>query len=63
MKEEGAEVVVIGPKVKTYTSKIGLPAKAEQDIHHVSPDDYNTLIIPGGYAPDICAEYPKWFHS
>lgn len=59
MKEEGADTVIIGPKVDTYTGKHGLPAKADQSIIGVRPDEFNALIIPGGYSPDHMRRVPE----
>jgi protease I len=52
MKEEGADVVVIGPKKGTFTSKHAIPAEADKGIGEVKAEDFDALIIPGGYAPD-----------
>ncbi len=52
MKEAGAGVVVIGPEEKRYTGKHGVPAKADKSIDAVNADDFDALIIPGGYSPD-----------
>src|SRR5690606_11864044 len=51
--EEGLEMIVAGPQSKeTYLSKHGYPCKAEIAFQDVKVDDYQILIIPGGYAPD-----------
>lgn len=52
MKEEGAEVVVIGPKKGTFKSKNELPVNSDKAISDVKTDEFDALIIPGGYAPD-----------
>ena len=52
MKEEGAEVVVIGPEKNSFKSKNGVPVTADCSIHDTKADDFDALIIPGGYAPD-----------
>lgn len=52
MKEEGAEVDIVGPEVKEYTGKHGLPIKADKSITDVKVSDYDALLIPGGYSPD-----------
>jgi len=57
--EEGAEVKLIGPKVKTYMSKHGYPAKADYSADEVKADDFQGIVIPGGYAPDKLRRYPK----
>jgi protease I len=59
MKEEGAEVVIIAPKVDTYTGKHGIPVKADLSIVGVKPDEFNCLIIPGGYSPDHMRRVPE----
>jgi protease I len=52
MKEEGADVSVIGVEAKSFIGKNGLQATAEHSIDTVDPTDFDALIIPGGYAPD-----------
>ncbi len=59
MKEEGAEVAVIGPEAKVYASKHGVPAKADLAIGDVKPEKFDALIIPGGYAPDHMRRSPE----
>jgi len=53
LKEAGAEVDVIGmPGADVYHSKHGYPADVDVAVDEVSADDYDAVIIPGGYAPD-----------
>lgn len=59
MKEEHADVVVIGPKVNTYTGKHGLEVRADQSIVGVKAEEFNGLIIPGGYSPDHMRRTPE----
>lgn len=59
MKEAGANIEIIAPKVDTYIGKVGLPAKADKSINEVSADDYDILIIPGGYSPDHMRRSPE----
>lgn len=59
LKEAGAEVVTVGNGSSQYTSKVGLPAKADLDAKNVKASDYSGIIIPGGYAPDIMRRYPE----
>jgi protease I len=52
-REAGAEVVVVAPEAgKTYTSKSGYPVKSDKAANEVSADDFDAVIIPGGFAPD-----------
>ena len=55
--EEGAEVTLVGPKAQTYASKHGLPATAERAATEVSADDFDAIVIPGGFAPDRMRRY------
>lgn len=50
--EEGAEVIVAGIGEKSYTGKKGYPVDADADIKGCKPDDFDALIISGGWAPD-----------
>lgn len=53
LKETGAEVQVIGTGTKDeYESKHGYPAAADASASQVSAEDFDAVIIPGGYAPD-----------
>lgn len=58
MKEEGAEVTVIGSGKESYTGKNGVPAKQDMPITQANPNDFDALIIPGGYAPDRMRRQP-----
>ncbi|OQA03433.1 MAG: putative cysteine protease YraA [Planctomycetes bacterium ADurb.Bin401] len=54
MKEEGFKTVIVGPgKKKDYTSKDKYPAPEEMKISDVKISDFDAVIIPGGYAPDM----------
>jgi protease I len=53
MREAGAEVSVVGmPGVEEYHSKLGYPVEVDVAADAVSADDFDAVIIPGGYAPD-----------
>ncbi len=53
LREAGAEVKVVGPEAgAVYKSKNGYPAKADLGIQEVRPQDFDAVVIPGGYAPD-----------
>lgn len=58
MKEEGAQVVSVGPEAAVYGGKRGIPATAEKGISEVSSSHFDALIIPGGYAPDLIRRHP-----
>jgi protease I len=60
LKEAGADVTVVGSgSAETYTGKPGTEVKVDVSIEQVSSDDFNGIVIPGGYAPDSMRRYPK----
>lgn len=60
LKEEGIKVVTIGTGTKdAYASKEGYPVKVDASIQKVKATDFDGVIIPGGYAPDILRRYDK----
>jgi protease I len=53
LREEGCKVTLVGPEGgQNYPSKLGYPARSDRAARDVSADDFDILIIPGGYAPD-----------
>jgi protease I len=52
LMEEGAEVVVAGIGAETYTGKKGYPITVDTQITALNPNDFDAVVIPGGYAPD-----------
>jgi protease I len=53
MKEEGAKVTVVGTiDNKVYQSKHGYPVRVEATPNQKIVNDFDAVIIPGGYAPD-----------
>lgn len=60
LKEAGAQVIVVGSgSATTYTGKPGTDVKVDVSIDQVSATDFDGIVIPGGYAPDIMRRYPK----
>src|SRR6266446_344498 len=53
LREAGCKVTLVGPEAgQTYPSKLGYPVKSDKAARDVSADDFDLLIIPGGYSPD-----------
>lgn len=53
LREAGCEVTIVGPKAgESYSSKHGYPAKSDKAASDVTADDFDAIIIPGGYSPD-----------
>lgn len=60
LKEAGCEVVVMGSgSSETYTGKPGTEVRVDVSADQVSAADFDGMVIPGGYAPDIMRRYPK----
>jgi protease I len=54
LREAGCKVTVVGPEAGTnYPSKLGYPCKSDRAAKDVSANDFDILIIPGGFAPDF----------
>ena len=50
LREAGCKVTLVGPEAgQTYPSKLGYPAKSDKAARDVSADDFDLLVIPGGY--------------
>lgn len=53
LREAGCTVTVVGPEAgQSYPSKLGYPCKSDKSARDVTADDFDVLIIPGGFAPD-----------
>lgn len=59
LREEGAEVTVVGSgSSKEHTSKFGYPVQVDKFAHEVKAAQFDAVVIPGGYAPDLMRRYP-----
>lgn len=53
LREAGCEVSIVGPKAgESFASKHGYPAKSDKAASDVKADDFDAIVIPGGYSPD-----------
>lgn len=59
LQEEGIEVIVAGKEKKVYHGKKGVPAEPDITLGEVKIDDYEGVIIPGGFAPDKLRRYKE----
>ena len=58
LREEGAQVIIAGAKAsETYKGKGGLLATSDVSFNGVEADEFDGLIIPGGWAPDKLRRY------
>jgi protease I len=59
LREEGAEVKVVGAAgAKPYTSKHGYPVTVDVQADQVKAVEFDAVIVPGGYAPDMMRRHP-----
>lgn len=59
LREEGAVVTVVGVKAdKTVHGKNALTATSEVAAETVSANDFDAVVVPGGWAPDKLRRYP-----
>jgi len=59
LEEEGAATVVAGLGERSYQGKRGYPITPDTSVEQVAARDFDGLVIPGGYAPDILRRHQK----
>jgi protease I len=60
LKEEGVETVVVGSgSASVYKGKFGIPVSVDKSASEVSAEDFDAVVIPGGYAPDRMRIHPE----
>ena len=58
--EAGAAVTRVAPDASLiYKGKAGTQTQADAAAGQVDPADYDGIVVPGGYAPDIMRRYPE----
>jgi protease I len=59
LREAGAHVVVAGPDAAgtVYRGKHGYPQKSEAALSDVRAEEFDLLVIPGGWMPDKLRRY------
>ena len=59
LREEGAEVKVVGAGgAKSYASKHGYPVSVDVQAEQVKAVEFDAVVVPGGYAPDMMRRHP-----
>ncbi len=59
-QEAGAEMVMVGAKAgEKYTSKMGYPATSDISYEQARASDFDGVVIPGGFAPDLIRRHSK----
>jgi protease I len=52
LREEGCNVVVVGPAEQTYASKLGYPVKPDIAAKDVDAAMFDAIVIPGGFSSE-----------
>ena len=70
LQEAGAETVVAGPNANThYNGKNGYPCVSDAAIADMHSNDFDGLVVPGGFMPDklrrdpVVLDLVKSFHD
>ncbi len=54
LREAGCKVTLVGPEAgQSYPSKLGYPVKSDKAAKDVTANDFDLIVIPGGFAPDF----------
>lgn len=60
LREEGAEITIVGSGTAVeYYGKYGYPVRVDKNIDEVRAEDFDGLVIPGGFAPDYMRRSEK----
>lgn len=60
LREEGAIVHLAGEKAnEKYIGKYGVPATSDFAYRDINSEDYDALLVPGGWAPDKIRRFPE----
>ena len=58
-REEGWQVDFAAEKPGLYHGKYGVPCEVALSFKDLDPDDYDGLLVPGGWAPDKLRRFPE----
>ena len=59
LKEAGADVSVVGSgRAEVFKGKPATECKADKSADQVSAAEFDGVVIPGGYAPDMMRRFP-----
>jgi protease I len=53
LEEEGHHVVLAGQSIETFHGKNGYPCRPDALISDMKEGDFDALVIPGGFMPDL----------
>ncbi len=52
LREEGIQVDLVAEKPGKYHGKYGVPCEVELTFKDIKAEDYDGILVPGGWAPD-----------
>jgi protease I len=60
LQEAGVETITVGAEAgKSYPSKLGYPCVAQKSYAEVTADEFDGVVVPGGFAPDHIRRHAK----
>jgi protease I len=60
LQEEGADVHLAGEHAnEKYIGKYGVPATSHYSYSEAKGEDYDAILVPGGWAPDKIRRFPE----
>lgn len=60
LREAGVTVHLVGEKAgEKYIGKYGVPAASDHAFGGIAAEDYDALLVPGGWAPDKLRRFPE----
>ena len=60
LREEGAVVDLAGEEANVkYIGKYGVPAESDFAYGDIKAEDYDAILVPGGWAPDKIRRFPE----
>ncbi|MBC2195049.1 type 1 glutamine amidotransferase domain-containing protein [Listeria booriae] len=60
VQEAGAQVHLVGEEAnKVYHGKYGVPATSDYSFEDIKVEDYDGILVPGGWSPDKLRRFDK----
>lgn len=60
LQEEGAVIELAGPEAnQIYYGKYGVPTTTDAAFSDVDSNNFDAILVPGGWAPDKLRRYPE----
>ncbi|MFZ3588844.1 type 1 glutamine amidotransferase domain-containing protein [Bacillus sp. DJP31] len=63
LREEGATVHIVGEKAgEKYIGKYGVPIISDLSFTDINPFEYDAILVPGGWSPDLLRRFEAVLH-